>query len=130
MAVINGNDIGVYVENQLIGCLTSASFDSTNQEIDVTCKDDDGARKVLPGGNQASIAFEGLFNAASTYGLQELMAVHANRTRVWLKIGDQTNLTITCFAYLNTINFTGPLNAGTTFSGTFTVDGEYTYSTT
>lgn len=131
MAVINGNDIGVYYENQLIGCLTSSTFSSTNSEIDVTCKDDGGARKVLPGGNQASVSFEGLFNSTSTYGLQELMAVHLNKTRVWIKMGDEATLTVSAaYAYLNTLEWTGPLNAGTTFSGTFTIDGTWTFTTT
>lgn len=129
MAVVNGNDIGLYVEGQLIGCLTSSSFDSTNEEIDVTCKDNNGARQVLPGGNQSSFPFEGFFNPASSYGLEDLVAIHKNKTRVWVKQQYDT-LTVTCYAYLNTLNWTAPLNAGSTFSGTFTVDGEWEYATT
>lgn len=130
MAVVNGNDVGIYVEGQLIGCLTNATFSSTNQMIDVTCKDDNGARKVLLGGNTATITGEGNFDPTSTYGLQELIAVHALKTRVWVKMGDNTNLTVTGYCYLPTLEFTGPLNAGTTFSFTFEFDGAYTYSTT
>jgi hypothetical protein len=130
MATLNGNDIGLYVEGQLIGCLTSSSFNSQNEEIDVTCKDDDGARKVIPGGNTSSFPFEGFFNPTATYGFQDLIAIHKEKTRVWVKMGDNTNLTVTCYAYLNTLEWTAPLNAGSTFSGTFTVDGEWDYSTT
>jgi predicted secreted protein len=130
MAVLNGNDVGIYVEGTLIGCLTNATFSSTNEEIDVTCKDNDGARQVLPGGRTWTIGFEGMFNPASTYGLQELFSVHDDRTRVWVKMGDNTNLTVTGYCYLNQIDWEGPLNAGSTFSGTFTGDGEYTFSTT
>ncbi len=129
MAVVNGNDIGVYVEGQLIGCLTSSDFQSQNEEIDVTCKDNSGARQVLPGGNSASINFEGFFNATATYGLDDLIAVHANKTRVWVKQQYDT-LTVTGYAYLNTLNWSAPLNAGSTFSGAFTVDGAWSYSTT
>lgn len=39
MAAVNGNDVGIYVHGQLIGCLTNATFSAQNQEIDVTCKD-------------------------------------------------------------------------------------------
>lgn len=129
MAVVNGNDIGLYVEGQLIGCLTSSSFESQNEEIDVTCKDNGGARQTLPGGNQSSMPFDGFFNPASTYGLEDLVAVHYNKTRVWVKQQYDT-LTITGYAYLNTLNWSAPLNAGSTFSGTFTVDGLWSYSTT
>ena len=40
-------------------------------------------------------------------------------------IGDQTNLTIYAQAYLNTLSFSGPLNAGTTFSGSFEISGTW-----
>ena len=132
MAAVNGNDIGIYVEGSLIGCLTNATFSSQNQEIDVTCKDDDGARAVLPGGQSAEITFEGFFDPAATYGFQDLVGVHSNRTRVWVKMtyDASDSLTITGYAYLNQIEWTGPLNAGSTFSGTFTVDGEWSYSIT
>ena len=132
MAAVNGNDVGIYVEGQLIGCLTNATFSSTNQEIDVTCKDDGGARAILPGGQSAEVTFEGFFDPAATYGFQDLIALNKNRTRAWVKMSYDVSdsLTITAYAYLNQIEWTGPLNAGSTFSGTFTIDGEWNYSTT
>ncbi|MEB3210266.1 MAG: phage tail tube protein [Leptolyngbyaceae bacterium] len=132
MAIVNGNKIGVYVNNQLIGCLTSNSFSSTNEEIDVTCKDNDGARQVLPGGNTAEITFEGNFDPASTYGFDDLLSVHKNKTRVGIKYAQSGSggLYIQGYAYLNSLTWDGPLNAATTFSGTFNVDGVWTYATT
>lgn len=126
MAVLNGNNIGVYVGGQLIGCLTNATFSSTNTTIDVTCKDNNGDRAILPSGNTATVEFEGLFNPSSTYGLQDLVDIHKNKTEVSIGIGDQTTLTIYAQAYLNTLSFTGPLNAATTFSGTFEITGTWT----
>lgn len=125
MAVVNGNTIGVYVSGTLIGCLTNASFNSTNTTIDVTCKDNNGARAVLPSGNQATIEFEGLFNPAATYGLSDLIDAHSNKTLCTVAIGDETNVYVNASAYLNTLSFTGPLNAGTTFSGTFEITGTW-----
>lgn len=125
MPVLNGNSIGVYVGGQLIGCLTNATFNSTNTTIDVTCKDNNGQRAVLPSGNSATVEFEGLYNPSSTYALDDLIDIHKNKTEVSIGIGDQTNLTIYAQAYLNTLSFTGPLNAATTFSGTFEVTGTW-----
>lgn len=125
MPVLNGNSIGVYVGGQLIGCLTNATFNSTNTTIDVTCKDNNGQRAVLPSGNSATVEFEGLYNPSSTYTLDDLIDIHKNKTEVSIGIGDQTNLTIYAQAYLNTLSFTGPLNAATTFSGTFEVTGTW-----
>ena len=132
MAAVNGNDVGIYVEGQLIGCLTNATFSSQNEEILVTCKDDSGAKAILPGGQNAEITFEGFFDPTSTYGFQDLVAVNKNRTRVWVTMSyaGTDSLTVTAYAYLNQIEWTGPLNAGSTFSGTFTIDGEWTYSIT
>jgi hypothetical protein len=129
---VNGNDVGIYVEGSLIGCLTNATFSSSNEEIDVTCKDNDGARAILPGGQTAEVTFEGYFDPAATYGFQDLVAINKNRTKVWVKMSyDGTDsLTITGYAYLNQIEWTGPLNAGSTFSGTFTIDGGWNYSIT
>lgn len=130
MAVVNGNDIGVYVGGTLIGCLTSATFNSQRTEIDVTCKDNGGARQIILGGLQASVDFEGMFNPSSSYTLDDLVAIHINGTQVNIKMGDNTNLTAFALAYLTNLTWTGPLNAGTTFSGTFTITGDWTYSTT
>lgn len=132
MAVANGNDILLYVEGQAIGCLTSNNFSSTNTEIDVTCKDNNGARQILSGSNQAEFAFNGFFNPAAGYGFQDLVAVHLNKTRVWVKmmLDGSDSLTITCYARMNKLDWGADLNAGSTFSGTFTVDGLWTYSIT
>ena len=129
---VNGNDVGIYVSNTLIGCLTNATFSSSNEEIDVTCKDNSGARAILPGGQTAEITFEGFFDPSATYGFQDLIAVNKNRTRVSVRMeyGGTDALAIQAYAYLNQIEWTGPLNAGSTFSGTFTVDGGWTFTIT
>lgn len=130
MAVVNGNDIGVYIGGVLIGCLTSNTFNSQREEIVTTCKDNNGAKTVLLGGLDASVDFEGNFNPASTYSFGDLVALHKNKTEVSLAFGDNTNLTIHAQALLPTLSWSGPLNAASTFSGKFTVTGEWTYSET
>lgn len=127
MAVVNGNDIGVYVGGVLIGCLTNASFSSQNEEIVVTCKDNAGAKAVLSGGNSASISFDGMFNPSSTYNFGDLVALHLAGTSANIRMGDNTNLTIYATAFLQTLEWTGPLNAGSTFSGTFNITGVWTF---
>ena len=127
MAIVNGNDVGLYVNNQLIGCLTGCTFSSSNEEIDVTCKDNSGARQVLAGGNTSSFDFEGNFNPASTYGLGDLIAIHSNKTLVGIKQAVSTTLQVYAYAYLNELSWDGPLNAASTFSGTFSVSGTWSY---
>jgi hypothetical protein len=129
---VNGNDVGIYVSNTLIGCLTNATFSSSNEEIDVTCKDNSGARAILPGGQTAEITFEGFFDPSATYGFQDLIAINKNRTLVSVRMEypGTDALAIQAYAYLNQIEWTGPLNAGSTFSGTFTITGEWTFTIT
>jgi hypothetical protein len=130
MSIVIGNTMGLYVNNQLIGCLTSNSFSSTNEEIEVTCKDGNGARQVRGGSNSAEMTFEGNFEPASSYGLDDLLSVHKNKTLVGIKQYDtESELYVAAYGYLNTLEWTGPLNAASTFSGTFTVSGEWSYAT-
>lgn len=131
MAVVIGNTIGIYVNNVLIGCLTSNSFTSTNEEIPTTCKNNNGAYQFRPGSNTAEMPFEGNFDPASTYGLIDLLSVHKNRTRVGVKQYDtESGLYITGYAYMPTLEWTGGLNEASVFSGTFKVDGEWAYGNT
>lgn len=128
MAVVNGNDVGVYVDNQLIGCLTSNNVDLERALIETTCKDNGGARSVQPGGISGSIPFEGNFNPLSTYGLEELIQIFLAGTRVGVKqaVAGSGGLYISAYAYVRNLSWTGPLNAASTFSGTFDIDGDVT----
>lgn len=130
MPVVNGNDIGVYVGGSLIGCLTGATLETSREEIDVTCKDDDGDKAVLLGGATTSISFNGNWNPSSTYGLEDLFTIFNNATEVDVAFGDQTNLTVYARAYLQSLTWEGPLNAGSTFSGRFAVTGTFQITNT
>ena len=130
MARVKGNSLLVYVNDVAIGCLNNNEFTSTNEEIDATCKDNDGARSVLAGGNTASISFDGTFDTASTYGLSELLGIHKDKTSVGIRMGiagSGGQYVQAASAYLNTLSWSGPLNAATVFSGTFSISGTWTY---
>jgi len=130
MAVINGNSVGVYVGGTLIGCLTGATLDTSREEIDVTCKDNSGDKAVILGGATTTVSFSGNWNPSSTYGLDELFTIFVAKSEVSLGFGDQTNLTVYTQAYLQQLTWEGPLNAASTFSGTFSCTGTFTTATT
>lgn len=129
-AVVNGNDIGIYVGGVLIGCLTGGSWSSSRAEIDVTCKDNNGDRAVILGGATTNISFNGLFKPDSTYGLEDLVDLYLAKTEVSLMFGDGTNLSIYQQAYLQELTWEAPLNAGSTFSGKFSATGTPTKTET
>lgn len=130
MATINGNDILIKVGTATIGSLTSNSFKSQNTEVLVTSKNNNGAKAVLAGGNEASISFEGYFNPTETYGFSDLVGIHAAKTTVTIQMIQTGAYTITAQALLNTLDWTAPLNAGSTFSGEFTITGVWTFTET
>jgi predicted secreted protein len=130
MAVLNGNDVLIYIGENAIGCLTNATFSSTRDEVEVTCKDNDGARQVIGGSLSATITFEGFYNPASSYTVDDLLALHQANTEINWHFGDNENLTLHGLGTITQLEYSAPVNAGTTFSGTIAVTGSYTYSTT
>jgi hypothetical protein len=130
MSRVKGNAVLVYVNDVAIGCLNDNEFTSQNEEIDATCKDNDGARNVIPGGNTASISFSGTFDTDSTQGLEELLAVHKNKTSVAVRMsvtGGGGLYVQAASAYLNQLTWSGPLNAATVFNGTLSINGTWSY---
>lgn len=130
MAVINGNSLLLSIGGQTIGCTTNTTFTSANETIDVTCKDDDGAKASLPGGNTASITFEMFFDADATFGLSDILPYHQAGTLINWHFGDNTNLTLHGQGYIDQLDIGAPLNGGVTASGTINVSGPWTYSET
>lgn len=132
MSKVKGNSLLVYVNDVAIGCLNNNEFTSTNEEIDATCKDNDGAYDSLSGGNTATITFESTWDTDATMGLEQLLEIHKDKTEVALRMGvsGTSGLYIQAArAVLNTLTWSGPLNAATTFNGTFQIRGTWDYGT-
>jgi predicted secreted protein len=129
--VLNGNDLLVYVGGAAIACTDSCTFQSDNAEIDVTCKDNNGARQVLSGSTSWSITTSGKWKFDATYGAVDLLTAHKNKTLLTVKFGtDETGDTyVTGSARINSFTWEGPLNDGASFNVTFTGTGEYTIGT-
>ena len=138
MAIINGTRLLVFMDNVAIGCTTNCQLTSTKETIDVTCKDNDGARQVLSGSQSWSITADGLWDFASTLGPQGLYATHFNGTRVGIKMAivnsagteESGKSYFIGYARLNNYNLAGPQNAGSTYNLVFEGDGPLSIGTT
>lgn len=138
MAIINGNQLLVFIDNVAIGCTDNCELNSQKETIDVTCKDNNGARQVLSGSQSWTITSSGKWDFASTLGPTQLYATHKNGTRVGIKMAitdtsgneESGKSYFMGYARLNTFNVAGPLNAGATFNLTFEGDGELFIGTT
>ena len=122
---VKGNLVGVYISDgasgyDLIACATNASLNITNDMIETVCKDNDGARSVLPGQQSVSISIEGL-TAYNNVGRTQLFASVKDKTLLTLQYG--TGVTGDAFvqvdAYITSFEETAPLNDSTSFSVSF-----------
>ena len=138
MAIINGNQLLVFIDGQAIGCTDNCELSSTKETIDVTCKDGNGNRQVLSGSQSWTITASGKWDFASTLGPQALYASHKNGTLLGIKmaITDTSGVEESGKSYfigysrLNTFSVAGPLNAGATYNLTFEGDGALSIGTT
>jgi predicted secreted protein len=129
--ILNGNDLLVYIAGVAIACTDGCTFQSDNEEINVTCKDNNGAKQVLSGSNSWSITCSGKWKFDAAYGAVDLLNAHKNKETVTIKMGTSTSgdTYVTGSAKINSFTWEGPLNDGATFNVTFTGTGEYTIGT-
>ena len=130
MGKVKGNALLVYKDDVAIGCSTNCEFSSTNEEIDATCKDNDGAYDSLSGNNTAQITFEALYDTDATQGLSEVLNIHKNKTETAIRMGiaGSGGLYIQAArAVINTLTIAGQLNGVVTYNGTINIRGAWSY---
>lgn len=132
MTKVKGNALLVYKDDVAIGCTTNCEFSSTNEEIDATCKDNDGAYDSLSGNNTAQITFEALYDTGATEGLSEVLAAHKDKTEIAVRMGiaGTGGLYIQAArAAINTLTIAGQLNGVITYNGTINIRGTWSHGT-
>jgi hypothetical protein len=122
---VKGNLVGVYIDDgasgyDLIACATNASLNITNDMIETVCKDNDGARSVLPGQQSVSISIERL-TAYNNVGRTQLFASVKDKTLLTLQYGSGVSGDpyVQVDAYISSFEETAPLNDSTSFSVSF-----------
>lgn len=132
---VKGNLIGVYVydgvsDYDLIACATNASLSISNDIIETVCKDNDGARTILPGQQSVTINVEGL-TAYDNVGRTELFSAVKDKTELTLQYGSGVSGDpyVQVNAYITSFEETAPLNDSTTYSVTFEASSTITTGT-
>ena len=128
---VKGNLVGIYISDNatptpaftLIACGTNASLNITNEMIETVCKDNDGARSVLPGQQSVNMTIEGL-TAYDNHGRTELFAAAKNKTQLTLKYGSGVSGDpfVQVDAFITSFEETAPLNDSTSFNVSFDCD--------
>lgn len=121
---VKGNLVGVYIQDgatyDLVACGTNATLNISNEMIETVCKDNDGARTVLPGQQSVTMTVEGL-TAYDNVGRTELIDAVIDKTQLTLRYGSGVNGDpyIQVDAYITSFEETAPLNDSTSFNVSF-----------
>ena len=104
----------------LIACGTNATLNISNEMIETVCKDNDGARSVLPGQQSISMTVEGL-TAYDNIGRTNLIDAVIDKTELTLRYGSGVNGDpyIQVDAFITSFEETAPLNDSTSFNVSF-----------
>lgn len=123
-----GNELGIYMNidgaMRLIAAGTGATFSADRQVIDVTTKDNSGARAIRMGGKSVNFTFSGAISfdqSDSTYhGYDKLLDAWDDATSVTVRFSSNVagDKYIQCSAYIGNISGDAPVNA----MGTYTLD--------
>lgn len=121
---VKGNLVGVYIQDgatyDLVACGTNATVNISNEMIETVCKDNDGARTVLPGQQSITMTVEGL-TAYDNVGRTELIDAAIDKTELTLRYGSGVtgDPYLQVDAFITSFEESAPLNDSTTFSVSF-----------
>ena len=121
---VKGNLVGVYIQDgatyDLVACGTNATVNISNEMIETVCKDNDGARTVLPGQQSITMTVEGL-TAYDNVGRTELIDAAIDKTELTLRYGSGVagDPYLQVDAFITSFEESAPLNDSTSFSVSF-----------
>lgn len=122
---VSGNRVLVFSDDEVIGCTTGATFNGNNEEIETTCKDDDGAVTYTPGAQSWSIDVSGNDKRDAAYGLEQLKLAFIQKSTLTVRFGTENpdDSYLEGQAYISSFSMEAPLNATATWSVTFSPRG-------
>jgi hypothetical protein len=117
---INGTLILVDAAGTTIGCSTNATLTITNERVESTCKDDNGAKTYETGSQDWSLQVEGLvkYDTASNFSLVAAAAITANEIEWSMSTGNADDPVFTGTGFLGDFSYGAGLNAPATWSFT------------
>lgn len=126
--VINGKNLGLWVNGTLIGVAKSAKISVTHEVRDTTSKDDNGWKTSLEGGRSWKADCDGLVAFDATFGTSELYAFITNRTQVGISF--ETNVSgddrYYGSGYLVSLELDAPNQESVTYTASFEGTGALT----
>lgn len=132
MAVFNGTNIAVSLAGTVIAHATECSITLNTETIDVTTKDSNGNRELIPGLVSGSISVSGLQEVSGSNGIKALTSTFDTGSAVAL-IFDQVETsgeTFSANGILTSLEMSGGVEDAPTYSASFELTGAITKGTT
>ena len=125
--VINGNIVGVKQDGVLVACSTGATFNGTNEEIETTCKDNDGAKTTIPGIQTWTITINGnTKNDNTVLNIRAFLELWKSKATSTFTFGtsNSDDPYLEGDGFVSAFTWEGPLNAPSTWSATISPRSE------
>lgn len=123
--VISGNLVDISRDDVRIGCGTNAELTIDNEQVETTCKDNDGARTYTPGSQNWGMTFQGNLKFDGVEGYRQIAALAKTRATAEFRYG--TTNTDDPFwigdGFISNLTTTGDVNAPATWSATVSPRG-------
>jgi len=126
---MNGTDILILINGEVVGSQRDASFEETNEEIDVSSKTGGRHSHTEYGRYSATGSFDALYVPSDTAYLAIKAAVRAG-TKVTVRRQEEGAALEECEAVLTSLRGEAPDQDAATISVSYTLDGEWEEVTT
>jgi predicted secreted protein len=116
IGVVNGNNVLIYVDGDPVACSTNAEVNYTNETIEVTCKDNNGAKQYLLGSGDWTMSLEMFWKFDATFGVGDLWDLALNKTTVEAMFSNENagDFRLVGDALITSISGVAPLDGGVT----------------
>lgn len=138
MSVLLGNAVLMFANGQAVGCTTGGSITIEGQEIETTCKDNNGAYTSVIGSDRWTGEIAGNFNDESSVGLEELLQFKKNKTLIGIKMavvnpvnGNTVSggLYFAGYARITNLTWSSDLNAPSSYTVSLGGSGDWEFGT-
>lgn len=124
--VIRGSDLILYVGEVAIALSTSCEVSISTNMLDVTNKDSNGWKRILPDVKEWSISSDHMVAYDAAYGVKEILAAQLAGTKLSVKFSTEVtgDMVLSGNVYIDSNNINAAQGSPATFSFSGQGDGE------
>lgn len=108
----------VSAAGETIACSTNATLTISNERVETTCKDDDGARTYEPGSQDWSLTLEGItkYDTVSNFSTVSELAISQDEVEWVMQSANADDPAFTGTGFVGEFTYNAPLNEPSTWS--------------